>query len=47
MRGVVLGRSAQTQKHSTENVRQSFHLVNPPEFSFGTTLPTAPEKSLW
>jgi hypothetical protein len=34
MRGMVLGRSAQAQKHSTENVRQSFHLVNPPEFRF-------------
>jgi hypothetical protein len=31
MRGVILGHSAQAQKHSTENVRQSFHLVNPPE----------------
>jgi hypothetical protein len=31
MRGMVLGGSAQAKKHSTENVRQSFHLVNPPE----------------
>jgi hypothetical protein len=28
---MVLGRSAQAQKPSAENVRQSFHLVNPPE----------------
>ena len=32
MRGMVLGRGTQTKKHSTENVRQSFHLVNPPDF---------------
>jgi hypothetical protein len=31
---MVLGGSAQAQKHSTKNVRQSFHLVNPPEFEF-------------
>jgi hypothetical protein len=31
---MVLGRSAQAQKHSTENVRQSFHLVKPPKFWF-------------
>jgi hypothetical protein len=37
MRGVVLGRSAQAQKHSTENVRQSFHLVDPPEFGLNHT----------
>jgi hypothetical protein len=32
MLGMVLSRSAQAQQHSTENVRQSFHLVDPPEF---------------
>jgi hypothetical protein len=31
MRGVFLGCSTQAEKHPTENVRQSFHLVNPPE----------------
>jgi hypothetical protein len=30
---MILGSSPQAKKHSTENLRQSFHLVNPPEFS--------------
>jgi hypothetical protein len=34
VRGMILGSSAQAQKHSTENLRQSFHLVNPPESNF-------------
>jgi YegS/Rv2252/BmrU family lipid kinase len=32
MRGVVLSRCAQTEKYRTEKMRQSFHLINPPEF---------------
>jgi hypothetical protein len=31
---MVLRRSAQAQKHSTEKMRQSFHLVNPPDPNF-------------
>jgi hypothetical protein len=47
MRSVVLGCCAQAQKHCTENVRQSFHLVNPPELvwnpSYGKLQKTAKE----
>jgi hypothetical protein len=43
---MVLGRGAQAQKHSTENVRPSFHLVNPPDLVFERHHQKAPEKSL-
>jgi hypothetical protein len=45
VRGRILGGSAQAQKHSTQNVHQNLHLVNPPEFSFGRTCGRASEKS--
>jgi len=34
MRGMILGCGARAQKHHTEKLPQSSHLVNPPEFEF-------------
>ena len=34
MRGMAYWAAHPGTKHSAENLRQSFHLVNPPEFSF-------------
>jgi hypothetical protein len=45
VRSMVLRRRAQAEQSTAQHLRQNFHLVNPPEFSFGIRAPNAEKQS--